>query len=113
MHMRRGVRAAFVGIVSVAGLVLGVGPSSALAAPTAAPSVVHSCVTESRPGFASCLAMRRTGDTFKNPTAPGAITPNALPSGFGPADLQSAYKLPSGGGAGQTVAIVDAFSNPN
>src|ERR671934_498640 len=35
------------------------------------------------------------------------------PSGYGPADLQSAYKLPSAtAGAGQTVAIVDAFDDP-
>jgi subtilase family serine protease len=33
--------------------------------------------------------------------------------GFGPADLQSAYALPSAtGGTGQTVAIVDAYDDP-
>jgi subtilase family serine protease len=36
-----------------------------------------------------------------------------VPEGFGPADLQGAYRLPSGSaGDGQTVAIVDAFDNP-
>jgi subtilase family serine protease len=35
------------------------------------------------------------------------------PSGYGPADLQSAYALPSAtAGTGQTVAIVDAFDDP-
>src|SRR3954447_18175842 len=35
------------------------------------------------------------------------------PSGYGPPDLQSAYKVPSAtAGAGQTVAIVDAFDDP-
>src|SRR5437588_9668348 len=35
------------------------------------------------------------------------------PSGYGPADLQSAYVLPSAtAGSGQTVAIVDAFDDP-
>ncbi|MEA2252182.1 MAG: hypothetical protein QOI62_349 [Solirubrobacteraceae bacterium] len=35
------------------------------------------------------------------------------PSGYGPADLQSAYKVPSAtAGRGQTVAIVDAFDDP-
>src|SRR3989440_5086756 len=35
------------------------------------------------------------------------------PSGYGPADLQSAYALPSStAGSGQTVAIVDAFDDP-
>src|SRR4051812_42657282 len=32
-------------------------------------------------------------------------------SGYGPADLRSAYALPSSGGTGQTVAIVDAFGD--
>jgi subtilase family serine protease len=39
--------------------------------------------------------------------------PNATPAGYGPADLQAAYKLPSANaGAGQTVAIVDAYDDP-
>jgi hypothetical protein len=33
--------------------------------------------------------------------------------GFSPADLRSAYKLPSEGGEGQTVAITIAFDDPN
>lgn len=33
--------------------------------------------------------------------------------GFSPADLRSAYKLPATGGASQTIAIVDAFDDPN
>lgn len=36
------------------------------------------------------------------------------PSGYNPADLQSAYNLPSStAGSGQTVAIVDAYNDPN
>lgn len=38
----------------------------------------------------------------------------AGPTGYNPADLQSAYALPSAtAGAGQTVAIVDAYDDPN
>jgi subtilase family serine protease len=38
---------------------------------------------------------------------------NATPSGYGPADLQSAYALPSAtAGTGQTIAIVDAGDDP-
>jgi subtilase family serine protease len=36
----------------------------------------------------------------------------AAPSGYGPADLQSAYGLPATGGAGRTIAIVDAYDDP-
>lgn len=35
------------------------------------------------------------------------------PTGYGPADLQSAYGLSATGGAGQTIAIVDAFDDAN
>ncbi|MGC9666717.1 carboxypeptidase regulatory-like domain-containing protein [Planosporangium sp. 12N6] len=42
------------------------------------------------------------------------IRPQVTPGGYGPADLRSAYALPSApAGAGRTVAIVDAFDNPN
>jgi subtilase family serine protease len=48
----------------------------------------------------------------------GTSGPNKVTSGpnkveYGPVDLRSAYNLPSSGGAGQTVAIVDAFDDPN
>lgn len=43
----------------------------------------------------------------------GSFGPHAgAPAGFGPADLRDAYKLPAAAGAGQTVAIVDAFDDP-
>src|ERR671936_1656693 len=52
-------------------------------------------------GYARCFSLVKG-----NATASG-------PSGYGPADLQSAYKLPSStAGSGQTVAIVDAFDDP-
>jgi subtilase family serine protease len=43
------------------------------------------------------------------------ITPLASsPGGLNPADLQAAYGLPSStGGSGQTIAIVDAYDDPN
>jgi subtilase family serine protease len=47
-------------------------------------------------------------------TEADGVTPLATPTyqnGYRPADLQSAYKLT--GGSSSTVAIVDAYSNPN
>src|SRR2546428_8545890 len=46
------------------------------------------------------------------------VTPQATtspwPGTYTPADLQSAYTLPgASAGAGQTIAIVDAYDNPN
>ena len=47
-------------------------------------------------------------------TAAGRVIPNATPAGYGPADLQSAYALPSAtSGVGQVVAIVDAYNDPS
>lgn len=52
---------------------------------------------------------------------PSALAPGASPAlegsgelgGYSPADLQSAYKVSSTGGSGRTVAIVDAYDDPN
>src|SRR5438034_407125 len=47
--------------------------------------------------------------------ASGAPQPTITPSGYGPADLQSAYNLAAASannGVGQTIAIVDAFDDP-
>ncbi len=61
---------------------------------------------------ASCFAIQL--DSVST-SASGDVTPNAsAPSGFNPSDLQSAYNLPSStAGSGQTVAIVDAYNDPN
>ncbi|HKE36159.1 MAG TPA: S53 family peptidase [Candidatus Baltobacteraceae bacterium] len=60
-------------------------------------------------GFARCAAWIRTdlgglkGPQFKN----------AAISGYHPVDLQTAYALSTSGGSGVTVAIVDAYHDPN
>ena len=59
-------------------------------------------------GFARCLAWLRTD-------IHGPIQPDT-PGGYAPSDLQTAYGLTSESarkGAGQTVAIVDAYDDPN
>ena len=53
-----------------------------------------------------CLALVK----IKNGVSPDV----SKPSGYNPIDLQGAYKLPSTtAGSGQTVAIVDAYNDPN
>ena len=84
--------------------------SAAPAAP--ARSVVHSCSQHVRVGHYACFAMRRTDLGF-TPQANFKAAPQATPSGYGPSNLQSAYKLPSSSaGSGQRVYIVDAFDDP-
>jgi Subtilase family len=54
-----------------------------------------------------CFSKVRTEPTTNK------IKPFVTPSGLGPADLKSAYKLDTTKGAGKTIAIVDAFNYPN
>ncbi|MER5684075.1 carboxypeptidase regulatory-like domain-containing protein [Streptomyces sp. NPDC002205] len=88
-----------------------------LQVPTAAPAVaassgktavVRQC-GDPKPGEFACMAMRRTDV----PARTGVQRQSATPAGFGAGDLQNAYTLPADGGAGQTVAIVDAYDDPN
>ena len=68
----------------------------------------HLCSTAS-PGHAACFAQRRTDVKQRLASAVAA----AAPSGLSPANLHSAYNLPSTGGSGLTVAVVDAYNDPN
>ena len=74
------------------------------------PYVHTDCHTKQNvPHPMTCFSERRIDPQNQ----PMALNPNATPSGFGPADLASAYAIPKGGGAGLTVAIVDAQDDPN
>src|SRR4051794_23894874 len=82
---------------------------SAAAAPSSqgvAHRVSHVCSAPAA-DTASCNALRR--DTIDSK---GHVTPNATPRGYGPADIQSAYKLAGTSSGGRTVAIVDAYHDP-
>ncbi|MGI5457890.1 putative Ig domain-containing protein [Streptomyces sp. CA-249302] len=68
----------------------------------------HLCATAA-PGQAACFAQRRTDIKQRLASAVAA----AAPSGLSPANLHSAYNLPSTGGSGLTVAVVDAYNDPN
>lgn len=102
---RRLRRAGFATLTALT-LVTGFLATAAQASPAAAP-VRHVCA-EPTPGHASCLSLVRTGVAKRR-----GIQPLAAVAGYGPSDLQSAYALPSSAGSGQTVAIVDAFDDPN
>src|SRR5438477_13155728 len=92
-------------LVTAASLSLAGGTASAKPAPHK-----HRAVCGPRGNHAArCHARIETLDDGKTPVA------NASPAtgSYGPADLQSAYNLPSASaGSGQTIAIVDAFDDP-
>jgi subtilase family serine protease len=83
-----------------------------------APSAIHAhdyrrACPIAKPGRMACMVLVRTNVKQR---AQGTLAPNAAPVGFGygPANLQSAYNLPSStAGSGETVAVVDAMDDPN
>ena len=122
----RGGAAAFTVVALVAGMqVAAAGAAQASAKPS--PGTQHitghlypvaghhdyaSACARPTAGHAACLALVRTNVAARAGTANAAAAPVGV--GYGPANLQSAYNLPSStAGSGQTVAIVDAFNDPN
>ncbi|GAA3842929.1 peptidase S8 [Streptomyces coacervatus] len=81
------------------------------------------CATPQHKGELACNSYRVTGGLTafqKQQAAKTGVTPKAAdastPSGYGPTDLQSAYGLTSAAssnGSGETIAIVDAYNDPN
>jgi subtilase family serine protease len=113
MRTYRRIAAVGIAIAGVVGAIAFTGTAQA-SAPSKVQSAtkargVHVCAAVV--GQAHCDAIRISGGS----SSVGGVKPNAsTPSGYFPADLQSAYNLPSAtAGHGQTVAIVDAFDDPS
>lgn len=70
------------------------------------------CPASNAPGVASCNA-RVVTDSKGIPLVRNGVTPNALPSGYGPSDLRAAYRVPATSAARRTIAIVDAYGYTN
>jgi len=99
-----GLAAALLLSVSLAGF------ATAASAAAHAPATRRVCGAVPRPGYAACFSIVRTDV----PGRQGLFAAGARPPGYGPDDLRSAYGLPSAtAGAGQTVAIVDAYDDPH
>ncbi|MFJ5732710.1 S53 family peptidase [Streptomyces paradoxus] len=79
----------------------------------------RSCALPRHQGEMACNALRVTGGVtaFQKQHGISAKTAEATsPSGYGPTDLRSAYGLTSAAtsnGSGRTIAIVDAYDDPN
>ena len=69
------------------------------------------CSPAMQPGRMACMALRRVDPPLGGYSGNTGSAEPATPSGYGPADLQSAYDIPSGGD-GVTVAITDAYDDP-
>ncbi|WP_399143931.1 peptidase S8 [Streptomyces sp. MK7] len=117
--LRRTLSAAAVATLAAAGLALAAplgqaAPSTSTTSTAHGVSVAHSCAAPTQKNVMACNALKVVAGTPRSAHAESDLTAAAAPSGYGPASLQAAYNLPSaGGGSGQTVAIVDAYDDPN
>ncbi|WBO65367.1 S53 family peptidase [Streptomyces camelliae] len=108
--------------LALAGLGTAAHANAAAPSPTATWTATP-CATPKHQGELACDSFRVTGGLTafqKQRAARDGITPKAAdastPSGYGPSDLQSAYGLTSAAaskGSGETIAIVDAYDDPN
>ncbi|WP_436232574.1 S53 family peptidase [Actinacidiphila alni] len=123
--LSRAIRRAGLPLTAVAALAasaLAFTPSAQAAQPAATARPVHTaraCATPARAGEMACKALRVTSGTV-HAARTATVTPDAAtaatPSGYGPSDLLAAYGLTSAAaskGAGETIAIVDAYDDPN
>ena len=94
-----------VAAATLAGLTTMVGTTTAGAVSQVA--ALHSARVCSVPaaGYAACMSVVRTD-------AAGTPLATITPSGLGPVNIQSAYKLAGLSSGGRTVAIVDAYNDP-
>jgi subtilase family serine protease len=108
------IRAALLALATAAAVTTGVAaaiPAGAATTPAAkapATNVRDACPATTQ---VHCFAELRTdvhGGFGVRGAAARSEAAAALPAGYGPAALEAAYKLPSGRGTGQTVALVDA-----
>lgn len=107
MRLHRAAQA-LAAVVPLAALAFGAPAASASQATGWTHRFLHVCAAPAR-GHAACQAILN-----ELVDANGKPVRNATVSGYGPANLQAAYSLPSSSdGSGQTVAIVDAYSDPS
>jgi hypothetical protein len=97
-------------LCAFAGSTAGSTSADSTPATTTLPSFVRVCA-EPPPGELACFALRRTTGVIS--TIPAGVDAAAAVSGYGPADIDSAYNLPTTLGSGRTVAIVDAQDDPD
>ena len=71
------------------------------------------CGKVSLPGTAHCFAKVVTDARGNIINGKPDVTRHVAPSGYGPADLRSAYGVTSSGTSAYTIAIVDAYGYPN
>ncbi len=85
-------------------------PAAAASAAGTTAHFVRTCAAVPK-GEMRCFALRRTTGVVGH--VPAGVNAALAVSGYGPSDLDSAYNVPTTLGSGKTVAIVDAYDDPN
>jgi Putative Ig domain len=107
------------GVLTAGGTLAGTPPvlaaAPAAATASAASSLAYACGSSFTPGRARCMVIKNTA---AHPAARAVLPGTTIPAGvgYGPSDLQSAYNLTSASatdGAGATVAVIEAYNDPN
>jgi subtilase family serine protease len=97
--------------IGAIGMLAAVPAVQAAATPAAHAPATHAarvCPRSTSATRFECFAMVKT-DASGRPL----VSPNASPTGYGPDQFHTGYNLPTTAATDQTVAIVDAFSNPD
>jgi subtilase family serine protease len=113
-------RVARTALVAVSALALAGSCMAAPAAQASTQSATHLnyrrvCPVNHTPGVMECMALMRT-DIKQHPEAFFGHDSAPVGDGYGPSSLQSAYNLTSAsssGGKGESVAVVDAYNDPD
>jgi hypothetical protein len=107
---RSGYVAIVLALCAVAATMAGGSAGPAAASSGLPAGFVRTCAAPP-PGQLACFALRRT--TGVVPHVAQGVNPAITVSGYGPSDLDSAYNVPTTLGSGKTVAVVDAYDDPN
>ncbi len=103
--------AAFTLLGGLFGAVAAATTAGASQAVAGAANYQRACAETNVVNHAACMVLVRTDVPQRSAAAVG-FGPTG--DGYGPSQLQSAYKLPSStAGSGETVAVVDAYNDPN
>ncbi len=89
---------------------VGASPVRAQGNGAAGASWIRACSTLAAGDTVRCHGLQVTNTVQR--IAPYGVSLNGAPAGYGPADLLDAYNLPANGGAGQTIAVIDAYDHP-
>jgi subtilase family serine protease len=105
-------------VLTALGTLAAAAPGAASAGTARRPAGGRAACPVARPGQLQCLTLytpqiavnRAIAEKAAGKRVPAWAT---IPKGWGAKSIESAYKLPVTRGAGQTVAIVDAYSTPH